>query len=454
MRISVIGCGYLGAVHAACMAAMGHDVVGIERDPDRIRALRRATPPFYEPGLAELLRSGHESGRLHFTDDASAAAGCEVHFLCVGTPQRPDGDGADLRALDGAVTGLLPLLRPGQVVVGKSTVPVGTAAPIARRIRDACAGAGLVWNPEFLRESTAVQDTLRPDRLVYGVAGTDQGSVRMLDAVHAPLLEAGVPRVVTDFATAELVKVAANSFLATKVSFINAMAEVCAATGGDVDTLADALGMDARIGRAFLNAGMGYGGGCLPKDVRAFRARTRELGADGATGLFDAVEEINTRTRSRIVDTATELLDGSVAGRRITMCGASFKPGSDDVRSAPGLMVADALHAAGAVVTVTDPQGCENARRAHPQLRVEADMRVALTGAELVILATPWQDYQELDPQDVGGLVADRILLDGGGVLDARSWRRAGWQVAAPGRHAAPCERDGSRRFADVASVR
>jgi UDPglucose 6-dehydrogenase len=358
-------------------------------------------------------------------------------------------------------------------VVGKSTVPVGTAALVARRIRDACAGAELAWNPEFLRESTAVKDTLHPDRLVYGVEradGPDRG-VQILDEVYAPLLADGVPRLVTDFATAELVKVAANSFLATKISFINAMSEVCALTGGDVDTLADVLGMDARIGRAFLGAGMGYGGGCLPKDVRAFRARTGELGADGATGLLDAVDVINARTRAGIVDAATGMLGGSVIGRRVTVLGASFKPVSDDVRDAPGLAVAEELQAAGALVTVTDPQGCANARRAHPHLAVEEDLATALAGAELVLLATAWTQYVGLDPQQAGGLVERRRVLDGQGALDAEAWRRAGWQVLAPGRTSEPgpadapaadgcgatvdaAGRHASPRFADVSAVR
>jgi UDPglucose 6-dehydrogenase len=454
MRISVIGCGYLGAVHAACMAAIGHEVVGIELEPLRLEALRRGTTPFYETGLEELLREGCRSGRLRFSDDPSAAAEATVHFLCVGTPQRPDADGADLSALDAAVTGLLPLLRPGHLVVGKSTVPVGTAVLIARRIRDACAGAELAWNPEFLRESTAVQDTLHPDRLVYGVERGTDAAVRTLDAVYAPLLADRVPRLVTDFATAELVKVAANSFLATKISFINAMSEVCDRTGGNVDTLADALGMDARIGRAFLNAGMGYGGGCLPKDVRAFRARTGELGADGATGLLDAVDVINARTRAGIVGTAAQMLGGSVVGRRVTVLGASFKPVSDDVRDAPGLAAAEELQAAGALVTVTDPQGCANARRAHPQLAVEEDLATALDGAELVLLATAWEQYVQLDPQWAGALVAQRRVLDGQGALDGDAWRDAGWQVQAPGRTSGGAERHASPRFADVTSVR
>jgi nucleotide sugar dehydrogenase len=305
MNVSVIGCGYLGAVHAACMASLGHTVIGVERDHDRIEALRRGEPPFYEPGLARLLSEGRASGRLTFTDDLSAVRDCTVHFVCVGTPQHPETGAADLRALDSVVTAMLPLLRPGHVVVGKSTVPVGTAARLARVINDACHGADLVWNPEFLRESTAVQDTMRPDRLVYGVdpaapAERQENAARVLDRVYASLLQDGVPRLVTDHATAELVKVAANSFLATKISFINSMAEICHLTGGDVDVLADAIGMDRRIGREFLDAGLGFGGGCLPKDIRAFRSRSLELGATAAAGILEAVDTANANT-SRVI---------------------------------------------------------------------------------------------------------------------------------------------------------
>jgi UDPglucose 6-dehydrogenase len=453
MNVSVIGCGYLGAVHAACMASLGHTVIGVERDHDRIEALRRGEPPFYEPGLARLLSEGRASGRLTFTDDLSAVRDCTVHFVCVGTPQHPETGAADLRALDSVVTAMLPLLRPGHVVVGKSTVPVGTAARLARVINDACHGADLVWNPEFLRESTAVQDTMRPDRLVYGVdpaapAERQENAARVLDRVYASLLQDGVPRLVTDHATAELVKVAANSFLATKISFINSMAEICHLTGGDVDVLADAIGMDRRIGREFLDAGLGFGGGCLPKDIRAFRSRSLELGATAAAGILEAVDTANANTREAAVRAVSDLLHGQVAGRRIAVLGATFKPGSDDVRDAPGLDIASRLQQAGASVCVTDPQGCANARRSHPRLEVVEDLATAVAGADLVLVATAWDEYRSLDPHWLGSVVAGRRVLDGRGGLDGERWRDAGWTLASVGR---PGPRDPAP--ADAASL-
>ncbi|MGO3153055.1 MAG: UDP-glucose dehydrogenase family protein [Galactobacter sp.] len=461
MNISVIGCGYLGAVHAACMAALGHHVIGVEKDQDRITALRNGEPPFYEPGLAQLLLEGRASGRLRFTDDTDAVRDCDVHFVCVGTPQRPDSDAADLRALDAVVTSLLPLLRPGQVVVGKSTVPVGTAARLTQRIKDACHGADLVWNPEFLRESTAVEDTMRPDRLVYGMDSLAtperrEHATRVLDEVYAPLLRNNVPRMVTDHATAELVKVAANSFLATKISFINSMAEICHATGGDVDVLADAIGMDARIGRKFLDAGLGFGGGCLPKDIRAFRARSRELGVTSAADLLDAVDEANATARANAVEAVRSQLGGRLEGAKVAVLGATFKPNSDDIRDAPGLDIATRLYIAGAEVSVTDPYGCDNARRAHPALNVVEDLEAAVADADVVLLATGWDEYLGLDPEWLGTRVAGRRVVDGRGVLDAQRWRAAGWTLTSVGRPSVPTSasaKRGSARGLEAASL-
>jgi UDPglucose 6-dehydrogenase len=333
MKLSVIGCGYLGAVHAASMSSLGHTVVGIDVDPAKISALSAGLPPFFEPGLPELLADEVASGRLSFSTDIADAADATVHFVAVGTPQRADGLGADMRFVDAAVDALLPHLRPGSVVVGKSTVPVGTAQRLAEKI--APTGASLAWNPEFLREGFAIEDTLRPDRLVYGLADGDTEAKARLDEVYATALESGVPLIVADYATAELVKVAANAFLATKISFINAMAEVAEATGADVTRLADAIGHDARIGRRFLNAGVGFGGGCLPKDIRAFQARAVELGVGDSVSFLTEVDKINLRRRDRVVDLATELLGGDVTGRRIAVLGLAFKPNSDDIRDSP-----------------------------------------------------------------------------------------------------------------------
>jgi UDPglucose 6-dehydrogenase len=440
MQVSVIGCGYLGAVHAASMASLGHTVVGVDVDPRKVERLAAGAAPFYEPGFPELLRDANGTGRLSFTTDSGGVADARVHFLCVGTPQQAGEFRADLRYVDDAVAALLPHLRPGDVVVGKSTVPVGTAESLAARI--APTGATLVWNPEFLREGFAVQDTLHPDRVVYGLPTDEAGEPTpegetaraVLDEVYADILAAGTPLVVTDYATAQLVKVAANSFLATKISFINAMAELSEATGADVTRLADAIGYDDRIGRSFLNAGLGFGGGCLPKDIRAFMARAGELGVDQALSFLREVDAINMRRRVRMVDLAREVCGGSIVGLRVAVLGAAFKPNSDDIRDSPALSVAAQMQLQGAHVTVTDPQAVENARAAWPGLAYATGVEEAVTGADVVLLATEWREYRDLDPDALAPLVAHRRLLDGRNVLDPRRWRASGWTYRALGR--------------------
>ncbi|MCO4253139.1 UDP-glucose dehydrogenase family protein [Pseudarthrobacter raffinosi] len=436
MRISVIGCGYLGAVHAACMAKLGHEVVGIDVDARKIEELSAARAPFYEPGLDVLLKEVQETGRLSFTTDVSAAEGSAVHFICVGTPQKKGENGADLTYVDAATTGLLPYLSAGDVVVGKSTVPVGTASRLAVLVQAEQPDAHLVWNPEFLREGHAVDDTLRPDRFVYGVSdgSEEHPAVSVLDEVYSTPLAAGTARIVADHPTAELVKAAANSFLATKISFINAMAEVCEATGADVTQLADAIGMDDRIGRKFLNAGIGFGGGCLPKDIRGFMARAGELGADQALTFLREVDAINMRRRTRVVELARDLCGGSLLGKRVTVLGAAFKPESDDVRDSPALSIAAQLQLQGAVVTVTDPKALSNAARRFPELQYEVDTSAAVLKADALLLLTEWQEYRDLDPYDLGSAVSSRRILDGRNVLDPAKWRAAGWIYRGLGR--------------------
>ena len=440
MRLSVIGCGYLGAVHAASMAQLGHDVIGIDVDQRKIDALREGRAPFYEPGLPELLTEAGATGRLSFSTDVADAAGAQVHFICVGTPQVHGEFRADLTYVNSAVEALRPHLRAGDVVAGKSTVPVGTAEAIA----DVLAGTGsvLVWNPEFLREGFAVQDTLHPDRLVYGLPTDDDGEPTLegakakavLDEVYATPLSEDTPLVVTDYATAQLVKVAANSFLATKISFINAMAELCESTGADVTRLADAIGYDDRIGRRFLNAGLGFGGGCLPKDIRAFMARAGELGVSDALGFLREVDSINMRRRVRVVDLAREVCHGSIVGRRVAVLGAAFKPDSDDVRDSPALSVAAQMQLQGAHVTVTDPQAIANARAKWPDLHFAETALEAAVDADVVLLATEWAEYRALDPDELGAVVAHRRMLDGRNVLEPAQWRAAGWTYRALGR--------------------
>jgi UDPglucose 6-dehydrogenase len=436
MRISVIGCGYLGAVHAACMAKLGHEVVGIDVDSRKIEELSAARAPFYEPGLEDLLREVQATGRLSFTTDLAEAAGSAVHFICVGTPQKKGEKGADLTYVDAATIGILPYLSKGDLVVGKSTVPVGTATRLAAVLHSEHPETQLVWNPEFLREGHAVADTLNPDRFVYGVydGSEDNPAVAILDEVYAVPLAAGSPRLVTDHPTAELVKTAANSFLATKISFINAMAEVCEAAGADVTQLADAIGMDDRIGRKFLNAGIGFGGGCLPKDIRAFMARAGELGADQALTFLREVDAINMRRRTRVVELARDLVDGSLLGKRITVLGAAFKPESDDVRDSPALSIAAQLQLQGAVVTVTDPKALQNAALRFPELHYEANTFTAIENSDVLLLLTEWQEYRDLDPYTLASVVSSPRVLDGRNVLDASKWRAAGWSYRGLGR--------------------
>jgi UDPglucose 6-dehydrogenase len=434
--MTVIGCGYLGAVHAACMTQLGHDVVGIDVDAPKVALLAAGETPFYEPGFEQVLQDALATGRLTFTSDMAAARGRQVHFVCVGTPQKRNEYAADLAYVDAAVTALAPHLSPGDLVVGKSTVPVGTARRLAHLVEETEPGAMLAWNPEFLREGFAVQDTLHPDRFVYGVPSGEAGAVarRLLDEVYASPLADGTPLVVTDYATAELVKAAANSFLATKISFINAMAEVCEASGADVVQLADAIGHDTRIGRRFLNAGLGFGGGCLPKDIRAFMARAGELGADQALAFLREIDSINMRRRVRMVDLARDVCGGSIVGQRIAVLGLAFKPNSDDIRDSPALNVAAQMQLQGASVVVTDPKAVENAQRKWPDLRFADTAEEAAKGADLVLLLTEWEQYRSLDPVAFGAVVGQKRILDGRNALEPAAWRAAGWTYKALGR--------------------
>jgi UDPglucose 6-dehydrogenase len=431
MNITVIGTGYLGATHAAAMAELGHDVLGVDVDEEKIAKLQAGVVPFYEPGLPELLQRSLESGRLKFTtsyDDAGSFG--DVHFICVGTPQKKGEYAADMTFVDAAVSGLAPVLRPGSLVVGKSTVPAGTAARLAERIAEV--GSSLVWNPEFLREGFAVADTLTPDRIVIGVP--DEQAEKTIREVYQKIIDLPTPVIVTDFATAELVKVAANSFLATKISFINAMAEVCEVVGADVTSLADAIGRDERIGRRFLNAGLGFGGGCLPKDIRAFMARAGELGVDQALSFLKDVDDINVRRRQRMVDLAREMCDGSLAGMRVGILGAAFKPNSDDIRDSPALDVAVAVQRAGAAVWVFDPQAMSNARRDYETLAYAPSAVAAATGADVVLLLTEWQEFKDLHPSELSAVVRERRIVDGRNALDRELWRGEGWNYRALGR--------------------
>ncbi|MDT0309375.1 UDP-glucose/GDP-mannose dehydrogenase family protein [Streptomyces sp. DSM 44917] len=440
-KITVIGTGYLGATHAAAMAELGFEVLGLDISEEKVALLRRGRTPMYEPGLEDILRRHvaglpGSSGRLDFTTSyAEAAAFGDVHFICVNTPQRPGEYACDMSFVDAAVESLAPHLARPALVVGKSTVPVGSAARLARRIAElAPAGedAELAWNPEFLREGFAVEDTLHPDRIVAGV--TSERAEALLREVYAAPIDGGTPFLATDLPTAELVKTAANAFLSTKISFINAMAEICEAAGGDVVRLAEALGHDDRIGRKFLRAGIGFGGGCLPKDIRAFMARAGELGAAEAVAFLREIDSINMRRRVHTVELTREMLGGSLLGKRVAVLGAAFKPDSDDVRDSPALNIAGQLHLQGAEVTIYDPKATENARRVFPTLRYAGSAREAAEGAHGVLHLTEWREFRELDPAVLGEVVSERHLLDGRNTLDPALWRKAGWTYRALGR--------------------
>jgi len=436
MKMTVFGTGYLGATHAACMASLGHEVMGVDIDAGKVASLRDGVVPFYEPELEPLLRKQIESGRLTFTTSFDeAAAFADLHFVCVGTPQRRGSLAADLSHVDSVIDALAPRLSRSALVVGKSTVPVGTAARLAQRLADLApqgVDTELAWSPEFLREGFAVEDTIHPDRIVLGTASERAEAV--VREVYQEILAEGTPMIVTSLPTAELVKAAANSFLATKISFINAMAEVCEVTGADVTELADAIGHDDRIGRKFLNAGLGFGGGCLPKDIRAFMARAGELGVDQAVAFLREVDAVNMRRRTRVVDLTRELLDGNLIGRRIAVLGAAFKPNSDDVRDSPALNVAGQLQLQGGQVTVFDPKATELARALFPTLEYAADLNAAVTGADVVLLLTEWPEFVALDPELLAGKVAVTNIVDGRNVLDPTKWRAAGWTLRSMGR--------------------
>ena len=431
MRLSVIGTGYLGATHAVAMAALGHDVIGVDVDERKVQRLQSGEVPFFEPGLPPMLREQLDSGRLRFTTSfAEAGAFADVHFVCVGTPQKRGEYAADMTYVYAAFAALAAELRPGSVVVGKSTVPAGTAAVLVTSLE--AVGAGLVWNPEFLREGFAVEDTLHPDRIVLGVRS--EADEKVVREVYAPIIDTGTPVVVTDFATAELVKVAANSFLATKISFINAMAEVCEATGADVTKLTEALSHDVRIGGRFLHAGLGFGGGCLPKDIRAFMARAGELGVDQALSFLREVDQINLRRRARMVDLARELCGGTLAGVRVAILGAAFKPNTDDIRDSPALEVGLSVQRAGAAVRVYDPQAMDNARIDYPTLAYANSAVDAARHADVVLHLTEWAEFTEMDPAVLSEVVQERRIVDGRNALDRERWRADGWTYRALGR--------------------
>ena len=429
LKLAVIGTGYLGATHAACMAKMGFEVIGVDNDENKIATLSNGDLPFFEPTLPELLSEQVKSGRLKFTSDYSEIADCDVHFICVGTPQVKDGLAADLTYISSAFAAVSKVAKPGALLVGKSTVPVGTAQKLSSNLPT---HLELAWNPEFLREGFAVEDTLHPNRLVVGV--TSDRAEQILKEVYHQNLTEGTPWIRADLPTAELVKVAANSFLATKISFINAMAEICEAAGGDVTVLARAIGYDPRIGNRFLQAGIGFGGGCLPKDIRAFMARAEELGASQSLEFLREIDSINSRARQRVIDVVRNELGMDLKSRKIAVLGAAFKPDSDDVRDSPALDIAAQLHAAGADVKIHDPKAIAPAKKRFPNLNFCEEIEACVKDSDLILHLTEWKIYRELDPVKIKKLVNNASIIDGRNALDRESWRAAGWRFHGLGR--------------------
>ncbi|CAA0128235.1 UDP-glucose 6-dehydrogenase [Mycolicibacterium vanbaalenii] len=438
MKIAVLGMGYLGVTHAACMASLGHEVLGVDIDDEKLAKLSSGEVPFFEPGLDALTEQMVRAGRLRFSSSYRDAADfADVHFIAVGTPQKRGEFAADVSAIDSVIEELAPMLTRAVVLFGKSTAPVGTAERLrvrAQELAPAGADVELAWNPEFLREGHAIKDTLEPDRLVLGAARDGAGrAIAVAKEVYSSILEKGIPFLTVDLATAELVKISANAFLATKISFINAIAEVCEAAGADVVQLADALGYDQRIGRAFLNAGLGFGGGCLPKDIRAFMARAGELGADQALTFLREVDAINMRRRSQMVELTREVC-GSLLGVRVAVLGAAFKPDSDDVRDSPALNVAGQLQLQGAAVNVYDPKATDNCRKIFPTLGYSASVVDACDRADIVLVLTEWQEFRDIEPSELASIVAHKRILDGRNCLDPQQWRASGWLYRGFGR--------------------
>ncbi len=432
LRLSVIGTGYLGATHAVCMSSLGYNVVGIDHDPEKVAMLNDGHLPMYEPGLEELLKEQLATGKLSFSTDFADLATADVHFVCVGTPQMKDSLAADLTYIESSIAALSPHLKSGSLVVGKSTVPVGTAQHLRETLASTAPQADLAWNPEFLREGFAIEDTLRPNRLVIGV--TSDRAESILREVYAPIIALGTPWIRADLPTAELVKVAANSFLATKISFINAMAEVCEAANADVTILANAIGYDPRIGHKFLQAGIGFGGGCLPKDLRAFMARAGELGASQALEFLREIDAINLRARQRVIDVVRKFVGDDLTGKTIAILGAAFKPESDDVRDSPALDIAAQLHTAGALIKIHDPKALVNAKKRFPLLSFASNINDCFKDADCVLHLTEWREYRQLDLEQIRGLVKNPLIIDGRNALDREAWRTAGWTFHALGR--------------------
>jgi len=434
MHIAVIGTGYVGLVSGAGMADFGMKVICVDKDKEKIKQLRKGRIPFYEPGLEELVHKNMEAGRLSFTTDLrEAVKQALVVFICVGTPTAPDGS-ADLSQIKEVAFSLAEALDDYKVVVTKSTVPVGTNRWIKQIIdkhKKNNVAVDIISNPEFLREGSAVEDFMHPDRVVIG--GESAYAIAIVKDIYRPLYLAETPFIITDLETAEMIKYASNAFLATKVSFINEIANLCEKAGADVTVVARAMGLDPRIGRKFLNPGPGFGGSCFPKDVKALVHQGREVGSP--MRILEAVLEVNEKQKLRAVEKAEDLCKG-LSGKTVAVLGLSFKPNTSDVRESPALTVVPELVKRGARVRVYDPVAMEEFRRWCPDLEVEyvKDPLKAAKGAHALIILTEWNEFRFLDLKEIKNLMAEPNLIDMRNIYEPEVVKSLGFKYTGVGR--------------------
>jgi len=433
MKIAMIGAGYVGLVSGACFSEFGHHVTCIDQDELKIGRLRRNEIPIYEPGLDALVARNAAAGRLKFEKDLSAAvADAELVFIAVGTPSRR-GDGyADLTYVREAAKQIAAAMDGYTAVVTKSTVPVGTGREVADIIRttNPKADFDVISNPEFLREGSAIDDFMRPNRVVIGVE-SERGREKMRE-LYRPLFLIETPILFTGLETAELIKYAANGFLAMKISFINQVADLCEKVGADVHDVARGIGLDGRIGQKFLHPGPGYGGSCFPKDTRALVEIARQ--ANAPISLIEATAEFNETRKLQMAERVVAALGGSAAGKVVTLLGLTFKPNTDDMREAPSLAIAPALIAAGATIRAHDPEGAAEAKKLMPDLTYCADPYEAMTGADAVVFLTEWNSYRALDLKRMKAILKQPVVVDLRNIYRPSEMRAAGFRYSSIGR--------------------
>ena len=428
MRLAMIGTGYVGLVSGVCFSDFGHDVVCVDTNPEKIEQLRAGVVPIFEPGLEALMSANVAAGRLSFTTDLAAAlAGADAAFIAVGTPSRRGDGHADLSFVMQAAEDVARAAQSPIVVVTKSTVPVGTNRKVAEAI---CAANpeldfDVASNPEFLREGAAIEDFMRPDRVVVGVES--ERAAQVMSDIYKPLFLRDFPIVTTDLESAELIKYASNAFLALKVSFINEMAALCERTGGDVRQVAKGMGLDGRIGNKFLHAGPGYGGSCFPKDTRALARMGQEFASPMT--ITETVIEVNDRVKRRMVDKLMELADDSLNGKKVAVLGVTFKPNTDDMRDAPSLSILPALIGGGAQVVAVDPEGQREGEALLPGVRWENDPYTAAADADLLVILTEWNAFRALDLKRISKDMRTARMADLRNIYSEHAARAAGFEA-------------------------